>query len=134
MILVAAADIEIVLQEIAGAEEKIIEIHRIRRAFFRAESLHRHSQKTRKTLRRSDSRNLADPGKERFGIVALAERMPGLLRFELVGQLADFFKVSAVFCELLRKAGLRCQCGFPLILDSEIEPIVIDAKTVEPIP
>src|SRR6267142_3396104 len=64
-------------------------------------------------------RDLADSGKERLRIVALAEGMFGLFGLQLVGEFSDLLEVPAVLLDLSGQLPAECRSGASLFRSEE---------------
>src|SRR5215510_6406167 len=89
-----------VFQEVTGAEEQVVEIQSVCRAFFCAKPLSGHFHKPRQSFSRGDSSNLTDLREKCRCVIPFAQRMPGLLCIEFVRQFPDRLKICPVFSDL----------------------------------
>src|SRR6266478_6208239 len=108
VILVMLPNGTVVLEKVASAEQKIVEIHRIRGSLLRAKTFGGTRDEPRKVLGGTYTRDLADTRKKRLRIVALAKDMFGLFGFQLVRKLAHLLEVPAVFLNFSGELPAEC--------------------------
>ena len=76
--LVVLSNWGVILEQIAGADQEVIEVHCIESSLLRAESFRGKSDEPRQMPGNGNAGDLTDSRKEGRGVVPLAERMPGL--------------------------------------------------------